>query len=870
MTGRSFPRRPAPWGRWFAGAVVATALMPAAGARHVPSPEWRDQVIYLAMIDRFDDGDPRNDDQGAGEYDPADGAKYSGGDLAGLTRRVGYIRGLGATTLWITPPVANRWWDPSTRYGGYHGYWAEDFGKVDAHFGTLADYRRLADTLHAAGMYLVQDVVVNHTGNFFGYPDGWNPKDPAAGVRLVADARGITAPTQAPFDRNDPRKPEDRRAAIYHWTPAITDYHDERQRLTYQLADLDDLNTENPVVRDALRASYGMWVREVGVDAFRIDTAAYVPPAFFRDFLHSRDPRHPGIAEVARRTGRSDFLAFGEGFLLDRPYEERNSKRIDAYMRDAKGALLPSMLDFPLYRTLNDVFARGRPTAELGWRIGERMRVFAQPWRMPTFLDNHDVARFVAGGSEASLKQGLLALMTLPGIPVIYQGTEQGFTETRASMFRGGFGSGGVDHFDTQAPLYRYLRHAIALRRGDRVFSRGTPTVLRDDAAGPGVLAWKMADRDDTALVAFNTADHPALLDNVVTGLPSGSTLRGVFAIDGAAQDAVVGPDGRLSLVLPPHAGFVWKAMARSTEPPSPAVALKLDPLAQEHVTGDFVVHGSARGADVVQVVVDGDLAGAQQVPVDAVGRWQARIDTSAMTDAAVPHRVVAWSDAGRVASAARTFHVARPWMLLADIDDPRGDDHGPAGRYTYPTDPGWREARPLDIEHVRVSGAGGALRVELTMHALQDAWNPPNGFDHVAFVLFLQVPGLGDGVSAMPFQNANLPSAMRWNLRLRVDGFSNALFASKGASATHEGSPVSPTADVRVDKARRTVTFMLPASVLGAPASLSGIKLYATTWDSGEGPRPLQADAAPLAFGGGDGARDPLVMDDTTVIALP
>ena len=69
---------------------------------HVPSPDWRDQVIYFLMTDRFDDGDPGNNDQGAGEYDPSDNSKYSGGDLKGVQRRLDYIRGLGATTVWIT------------------------------------------------------------------------------------------------------------------------------------------------------------------------------------------------------------------------------------------------------------------------------------------------------------------------------------------------------------------------------------------------------------------------------------------------------------------------------------------------------------------------------------------------------------------------------------------------------------------------------------------------------------------------------------------------------------------------------------------------------------------------------------------------
>ena len=78
---------------------------------HVPSPDWRDQVIYFVMTDRFADGDASNNDQRANEYDPKDAAKYSGGDLRGLMQKLDYEQGLGATAVWITPPVANRWWD---------------------------------------------------------------------------------------------------------------------------------------------------------------------------------------------------------------------------------------------------------------------------------------------------------------------------------------------------------------------------------------------------------------------------------------------------------------------------------------------------------------------------------------------------------------------------------------------------------------------------------------------------------------------------------------------------------------------------------------------------------------------------------------
>ncbi len=851
------------------GAATVEPPRPEMPKLHVPSPGWRDQIVYFLMIDRFDDGDPGNNDQGAGEYDPGSNAKYSGGDLQGVARRLDYIKGLGATAVWITPPVANQWWNGS--YGGYHGYWAENFMAVDAHYGTLDDYRRLSHAIHTAGMYLVQDVVVNHTGNFFGYRGGWDPGDPVQHFTPNADSRPVPAPTQWPFSLNDARDPQQRNAAIYHWTPAIADFTDETQEQRFQLADLDDLNTENPVVRAALRESYGWWIREVGVDAFRVDTAFHVPPEFFADFLYSHDAEHPGVIATAKRTGRENFHAFGEGFGIDKPYADDQARKLERYMRSPDGAaLLPGMINFPLYGSALDVFARGRPTAELGHRIRSTMRTHARPHLMPSFVDNHDVDRFLAGGSQAGLKQGLLLIMTLPGIPTIYYGTEQAFTQQRAAMFAGGFGSDGRDRFDTHAPLYRFIQRATALRRAHPLFSRGVPTVLKDNAAAPGALAYRMTHGDASALVAFNSADTDTLLDNLNTDLAPGTVLESLFGIDATPGNIVVGADGRITLKLPPRSGLVWKAAGTTTAAaPSTVARLELAALKQAKVNRDFVVSGAATGVQRFKLVVDGDLAGAQTVTPAPDGRWQATIDTAGMIDPAIEHSVVAWSEAPAAVSGSRRFRVERQWTVLAERSDPPGDDRGPDGRYTYPKGTAWRTQRPADIRGVRVSGSGGSLKVDVELTRVIAAWNPPNGFDHVALTLFIQMPGEDGGATVQPLQNTALPGGMRWHYRLRANGWTNALFAAEGASPTHEGMSVSPGADLRVDRERSTITFTLPATALGRPASLSGLKLYLNTWDYDGGYRPLGPDLRSHGFSGG-GARDPLIMDDTGVIVLP
>ena len=191
---------------------------------HVASPDWRDQVIYFLMTDRFDDGDPSNNDQGLNEYDPQDSHRYSGGDLQGVINRMDYIQGLGATAVWTTPPVANQWWSEEAQFSGYHGYWARDFTRVDEHYGTMEDFKNLSCELHKREMYHVMDIVVNHMGDFFRYDKEAITHDPTTGYRTANPASPTNAPDKYPFNLNDPRRADDLDAGIYNWTGELVDY----------------------------------------------------------------------------------------------------------------------------------------------------------------------------------------------------------------------------------------------------------------------------------------------------------------------------------------------------------------------------------------------------------------------------------------------------------------------------------------------------------------------------------------------------------------------------------------------------------------------------------------------------------------------
>jgi len=250
-----------------------------------------------------------------------------------------------------------------------------------------------------------------------------------------------------------------------------------------------------------------------------------------------------------------------------------------------------------------------------------------------------------------------------------------------------------------------------------------------------------------------------------------------------------------------------------------------------------------------------------------AGGRWEAEVDTAAMVDPGTPHSLVVWDEAVGSVSEPQAFQVRRAWNTVVDLADPAGDDAGPDGRYTYPTDPGWAP-RQMDLRRVRVATAGGALRLDIGLPTLTTTWKPPNGFDHVALTVYIELPGQPGGATVMPLQNASLPGGMRWHRRLRVGGWSHALHAAEGATADREGTSVTPAATLHTDAATGTVSLLLPAAALGG-APLSGARIFVTTWDYDAGYRALGPQAQPFAPGGGpaDGAK---VMDDSGVIVLP
>ncbi|KXI27087.1 alpha-amylase family glycosyl hydrolase [Paraglaciecola hydrolytica] len=823
---------------------------------HVPSPQWQDQIIYLAMIDRFADGDPTNNSQAQNEYDPTKESHYSGGDLVGLVQHLDYIRKLGATALWTTPQVANLWWDPLSNYGGYHGYWARDFKAVDEHFGTLADYQALSSGLHQRGMYLIQDVVVNHTGNFFTYQGDYDEHKVTDNFVLNHSATPGSAPSQYPFTLNDANNAEHRKAAIYNWTPSIVNFADPKQETTYQTADLDDLNTSNPVVRSALKDSFAYWIEQAGVDAIRIDTAKYVESDFFSDFLHAPD----GLKAAAQSTGRDDFFSFGEIYETSLPMADNGEQKLKQYVSDSQHQRIDAPIGFPLYKEISRVFAGGMPTQYLSYRLEAQMRLFNEPFKVVNFIDNHDVERFLAAGNIAGFKQAYTLMMTVPGIPTIYQGDEQAFKSSRRAMFAGGYLS-QFDQFNQHSPMYLFIQQLTELRKKNLIFSRGSIEILQDNAAGAGILAYKRNYQGKVAYVIFNTAKHEVLLNALQTDFVENN--KPLVLINENLQETLrFDVQGLLTTVLPAQAVVVLLGDEREGNQPQLDIARSIEPknlqsLYQNQVYASIKGTSDYPHSDLL-VVIDGKLTDAKTIHTNATGQWQTEL---AVNDLGThQHQLEIYSPTAKVASAVYYYQTQSDQVSAqVQVSDPLNDDHGLERNYTKPLDP--TVACQMDIIGATAQTGGKILKLSLKMCELSHIWAPPNGFDHVAFTLFFDLP-TRTGMSELPVIGGQFPDGAAWDLAHVAYGWANYVYWPTQATALHEGEKAGIAPPMAIDYQNNSIEFTYDGAELGIE-DWAGVSIYVTTWDkSGEGNyRELAENANTWTFGGGS-LTSPKILD--------
>ena len=854
---------------------------PAAAPLQVPSPDWREQVVYMLFIDRFNDGNPLNNDQGYGEYNPSLESHFSGGDIQGLRDKLDYLKGLGVTAVWVTPPVLNQWWSTPYEATGWHGYWAVDFKKVDPHFGTLEDYQWLSRELHCRGMYLIQDIVANHTANYFTYDNQYNPDDTAENFRLLEPDSHQRAPSQFPFNMVDRLNPEHAAANIYHWTPSVIDYNDPHQEKNYSLGHLADLNTENPVVIEALKDSYKFWIEEAGVDAFRIDTVMLVPHQFWRRFLHDDD----GIYAFAKSKGKESFLTFGEAVRVSQPFERSGEERVASYIGTKEDTIVNSMLGYPLYFELIRVFAQGLPPAALEYRLEAMMEVYPDPFAIPNFIDNHDTPRFLASGSVAAMKQALAFVFTIPGLPIVYQGTEQGFDKTRYAMFKGGRGN-ATGSFDQGSVPYRWISELSLIRKQEKALTHGEVSVVAAAEDNAGLLVTKRIYKGETIFVIFNTANHAIFVDDVALALGDNQRLEVLMA----SHDDIrfMSSTGDLRGVIPERGVYLLKVsddqsdaeslsgMARDPNPlggrsANRSVAERPHELSMQMgidletpVTESFEVSGVVSPAgETVQLIYDGNLSLPQAVDVDANGRWSASVPIENL--GRQTRSIQAYAPNLQLMTAPRVFETAVEVPALAGgVTDVTGDARGPTGNYIIPQHAVSEQQR--DIQGVTFEQSGDILELSFIMASLTDTWIPFNGFDNLALSIFFS-DGSQQGVSFLPELDAELPEAQTWQVAHVGSGWASYTYRAAAATPHRKGERIGYSPTISVNKSARRITIRYDKTKMGI-ADWSGMKVYVSTWDmNGEGEYVhIQPSPADWFFGGAPEG-SPKILDDAELI---
>jgi len=520
-------------------AILDQAVTPPdSGAVPFPSPEdWRDRWIYFLMLDRFNNPSARPNHQ---PFDDPNFSGFQGGTFSGLQQQLPYIKQLGAGAIWLSPVLKNFIFDPDT----YHGYGIHNFISAEPRFANnpaAADneLRALVDAAHQQDLLVIFDIVLNHSGNAFAYQcdpaDQFCISNQGAQASFHASPQPIQWRDQTGAARPDfpdvatiPNPPLD--AVV--WPSELQQNKFFRRQGTPDgngddtvgdFSVLKQMMTADPDLQRFLIRAYQYVIARFDIDGFRIDTLRYLKGDLPRLFGNS-------MREFALSIGKKNFFTFGE--VLDANVEQDISRFIGrntlTNTDDNQLVGVDAALDYPLFNTLKPVvkgFAapsvvvgmyqnRKNVEADVLSSHGDATRYFV------TFLDNHDMKeriRYVDPANPTKFDDqvtlGLACLYSLPGIPCLYYGTEQGLhgagsdDAVREALW-------GGPGFDEQNDFYQHIEQIAAVRsqqsalRYGRFYFRplsGDGVNFAVSGFPQGVVAFSRILNDQEVVVAANT-----------------------------------------------------------------------------------------------------------------------------------------------------------------------------------------------------------------------------------------------------------------------------------------------------------------------------------------------------------------------------
>jgi glycosidase len=493
-----------------------------------------DDVIYFVFTDRFVDGDANNNDpaRSKGLYDRKKGRHYHGGDLQGVIDKLPYIKSLGASAIWTTPVYDNA--DrPDTRETypgmpettGFHGYGAVDLYGVDEHLGDLAKVKEFVRKAHQAGLVVLQDQVVNHTGPYHIWAE-----DPPTPNWFNGTVQNHVSNNWQKWTTMNPR----------------ATYQTQRRNIDGWFIDiLPDLNQANPDVERYLIQNSLWWIAQAGFDAIRMDTLPHVPRSFWAKWgaaVHREFPKVVILGELF--DGDPALLAY---FQKGRRGHDGIDPEID------------TLYDFGLFYAVRDAFARGQSIRRVS-------QLFAHDWLYPkpgvlvSFLGLHDMPRFMneQGATIEGLKLAQTLIMTSRGTPLLYYGDEiampGGADPDNRRDFPGGFPGDGKNAFTAagrtpqENDVWNHLAKLGELRKSLEPLRRGRSLDLVDEEQQ---FAFARLTDKAAVIVIFNNDTKPADVSFDISfiskQIPTDTTLADSLA---KLPDIRVN-DGKVSATIP-------------------------------------------------------------------------------------------------------------------------------------------------------------------------------------------------------------------------------------------------------------------------------------------------------------------------------
>lgn len=411
-------------------------------------------VMYLLFPDRFANGNAANDNHPAMPDKINRQNQYGrrGGDIQGIVDNISYLKDLGVTAIWTTPLL-----EDNQPEGSYHHYATTDFYQIDARFGSNEEYRKLVELCHANNIKVVMDMIPNHCGS--AHP--WMKDLP-----FNDWINGGNAYTQTNYRINTTND------------PYVSDFDLDLNHNGWFVSEMPDLNQNNPFMLTYLKQFAIWWVEFSGLDGIRVDTYPYNEPSKAAEWTKAVMAEFPNLNIVGECWQHS---------AAEVAYWQSGTLNYDGY-----DSGLPSVMDFYLHDAVSVAFNQNEQGWDGGvgqlWRVLSQDYLYADPFNLVAFLENHDTQRFSTqvGSDVPKYKLAMAFLLTTRGIPQLYYGSEflmggdkgVGDGDIRREMpggwpdhTRSVFTSQGRN--DTENEVYNYIKKLIHWRNQNPVIHTG-------------------------------------------------------------------------------------------------------------------------------------------------------------------------------------------------------------------------------------------------------------------------------------------------------------------------------------------------------------------------------------------------------------